>query len=330
MALRTLWLTVCLTLTAVNSALAADVAVFPVQGTNLNEGELAAIGSLMASAYAMQSNKPVLGPDDVMPSLARTASERDTAQELGLSEYIHVEAVRLTSRITLHASLRNKHGTDLFQVRVTAMSLDDMEVVSERLAAALWRRTPIENTRSIDNVTGKEMRAPNRLFLEKIFGARFAMVVPVADHLDPQATMLLQFDARLEQKDYFFELAAGLLVPNEVNNRRSVAGLVGQLGGSYYLSHTSVSPYIGAGLSPRIFFGMYEGIGVALNAHVGLMFLRESSTRIYLELQVDQNLISATPTSSYYYDTYSSSSSNTLVRRNVLPTEFSLAAGMGF
>jgi len=330
MSLRTLWLLVFFTLGAANSASAAEVAVFPVQGTNLTDGELAAIGSLLASAYAMQSSKPVLGPEDVVPSLLRTASERDTAQELGLTEYIHVEAVRLTSRITLHASLRNKHGTDLFQVRVTALSLDDMEVVSERVAAALWRRTPIENTRSIDNITGKEGRAPNRLFLEKIFGARFAMVLPVANHLDPQATMLIGFDARLEQHDYFFELGAGLLVPNEVDHKRSISGLVGQLGGSYYLSHTSISPYVGAGLSPRIFFGMYEGVGMAVNAHVGLMFMRESSTRIYLEFQIDQNLISASPESSYYYDNFSSASGNSVVRRNVLPTEFSLAAGLGF
>jgi hypothetical protein len=328
MCVRTLWLAVFLTLTAANSARAAEVAVFPVVGTNLSDGEMAAIGSLLASAYSAQTHKPVLGPMDLMPSLVRTGSERDTAQELGLTEYIHVEAVRLTSRVTLHASLRNKHGTELFQVHATAMSLDDMEIVAERIAAALWRRTPLENTRTIDNVTGKEARAPNRLFLEKIFGGRFAMVLPVGYHLDAQPTMLIQFDTRLEQQDYFLELGLGFMVPNEIARQRSIAGLVGELGGSYYLSHASVSPYIGAGLSPRIFFGMYEGVGMAVNSHVGLMFLRESSTRVYVEFQVDQNLISANPVSSYFYS-YSSSGGG-VPRKSVLPTEFSLAVGMGF
>jgi hypothetical protein len=325
---RTVCAAVCLTLVAASSASAADLAVFPVQGTNLSDGELAAIGSLLASSYAAQANKPVLGPNDLMPVLARTQSEPDTAQELGLSEYVHVEAVRLTSKIALHATLRDKHGRVLFQVRATAMSLDDMEVVADRLAAALVQRTDIGNTRTIDNVTGKETRGANRLFLEKVLGARFALVLPVANHLDPQPTLLMQFDARLEQKDYFLELAFGFLIPNESAATRSVAGVVGELGASYYLTHTSVSPYIGAGISPRVFLGMYTGAGVAINAHLGLMFMRESSTRIYLEFQVDQNLMEARPSSSYDYETSSVASRKPL--QNVLPTEFSLAAGMGF
>jgi hypothetical protein len=330
MSLRTLGLAMTLTLLAADSVWAQDVAVFPVQGTNLNEGELAAIGSLLASAYAEQSKQRVLSPNDVSASLMRTQSERDSALELGLSEYIHVEAVRLMSRITLHASLRNKHGSELFQVRTTAISLDDMEVVSERLAAALYRRTPIENTRTLDNVIGKETKAPNRMFLEKIFGGRFAMVVPLAYHLDARATMLIQFDARLEQKDYFLELGLGVLVPNSLQDKPSVGGLVGELGASYYLAHASVSPYIGAGLSPRIVLGGFSGAGMAVNGHVGLMFMRESSTRLYVEFQVDQNLISFSPSSSYYSDYSYSSSTVAAPRKNVLPTELSLAVGLGF
>jgi hypothetical protein len=89
-----------------------------------------------------------------------------------------------------------------------------------------------------------------------------------------------------------------------------------------------VSPYIGAGISPRVFLGMYTGAGVALNGHLGLMFMRESSTRIYLEFQVDQNLIEAKPSSSYDYN--SSFEATRAPLQGVLPTEFSVAAGMGF
>jgi hypothetical protein len=329
MKVRTLCVAVCLTLSAAGSAAAADSAVFPVQGTNLSEGEMAAIGSLLASSYAAQTHKQVLGPNDLMPVLIRTQSERATAAELGLREYIHVEAVRLTSKISLHATLRNQSGSDLFQVKTTAMSLDDMEVVADRIAAALFQRTELGNTRTIDNVTGKEARGANRLFLEKVIGARFAFVMPIGDHLDAEPTLLLQFDARLEQQDYFLELGLGFLVPNANDNLRTIAGMVGQLGASYYLSHSSVSPYIGAGISPRVFLGVYSGAGVAVNAHLGLMFMRESSTRIYLEFRVDQNLIEAKPTSTYdYYD--SSGANRGPLLTGVLPTEFSLAAGMGF
>ena len=132
--MRSLGIACLLTLMAASAAHAADVGVFPVQGTNLNEGEMAAIGQLIASAYAMQSHRPVLGPQELADSLQRTASERDSAREIGLKEYIHVEAIHLTTRISLYVSLHNQHGSTLYELRDTAYSLDDMPVLSERIA----------------------------------------------------------------------------------------------------------------------------------------------------------------------------------------------------
>ena len=308
---------------------AADVAVFPVEGTNLSEGEVDAIGQLIASAYAVRSGRAVLGPRDMAESLARTASERDSAAQAGLNEYIHIEAVRLTTRIALYVRLHNRHGSKLYEVRETALSLDDMEVVSERLADTLVRRTPIENTATIDNVTGRETRGRNRLFVEKIFGARFAVVAPFARHMKTQPSLVAQFDARLEQRDYFLEAALGFWLPSDPGSGEGLAALLAHLGGSYYFTHTSVSPYVGVGVSPRVFLGSYTGAGLAVGGHVGLMFLRASSTRLYAEIQIDQNLIKARSRSEEVYSpttrTYVASPEQT-----VLPTELSFAAGIGF
>ena len=323
---RVLWLLcVCLQLSAAARASAQSLGVFPVQGTNLSEGENAAIGGLIASALALQSSRTVLGPNDLAGSLAETQSERDSARALGLDEYVHVEAIRLSSKIALQASLRNKHGSNLYQVKTTAASLDDMEVVAERVAASLLRRTELPNTRTIDNVMGKETRAPNRLFLEKIFGARFGFVLPVASHLELSPTMQVAFDARLEQSDYFIEAAVGFFVSNRAGGQQSLSGMLAHIGASYYLAHDNVSPYLGAGLSPRFYADGYSGVGLTANAHAGLMFMRESSTRIYIELQVDQNLIKIRPTPIIAY-----SSGSPTGREAVLPTEFSFAAGIGF
>jgi hypothetical protein len=317
-------LLICLQLLAADSVSAQSLGVFPVQGTNLSDGEAAAIGGLIASALALQTSRPVLGPNDLAASLAQTQSERDSAAALGIDEYVHVEAIRLSSKIALQASLRNKYGSNLFQVKTTATSLDDMEVVAERLAASLMRRTELPNTRTIDNVMGKETRAPNRLFLEKIFGARLGFVLPVAKHLELSPTLQVAFDVRLEQNDYFIEAAVGFFVSNQAGEQQSLSGMLAQIGASYYLSHTSVSPYIGAGLSPRVFADGYSGIGLTANAHAGLMFMRESSTRIYVQFQVDQNLIKIEPTVVYDY-------TGVAVRQQaVLPTEFSFVAGIGF
>jgi hypothetical protein len=327
---RMLWLlVVCLQLCAAGSVSAQTLGVFPVQGTNLNEGDNAAIGGLIASALAVQTSRPVLGPKELAASLAQTQSERDSATALGVDEYVHVEAIRLSSRIALQASLCNKYGSVLYQVKTTALSLDDMEVVAERLAASLLRRTELPNTRTIDNVMGKETRAPNRMFLEKIFGARVAFVLPVASHLESSPTLQVAFDARLEQTDYFVEAGVGFFVSNSIAERGSLSGMFAQLGASYYLTHTSVSPYLGAGFSPRVFADGYSGVGLTANAHAGLMFMRESSTRVYLELQIDQNLIKVKVNPTVSYD-YTNMMTTTTTQRGIMPTEFSFAAGLGF
>lgn len=150
-------------------------------------------------------------------------------------------------------------------------------------------------------------------------------MLPVAADIELNPMMQVAFDARLEQSDYFIEAAVGFFLSNRTGNREGLSGMLAQIGASYYLSHTNVSPYLGAGLSPRFFVDPYSGVGLTANAHAGLMFMRESSTRIYIELQVDQNLIKVQPRVTYAYSSVPSAGPQA-----VLPTEFSFAAGIGF
>jgi len=309
----------------------STVGVMPVKGTNLTEGEKAAVGALIASAYAGQTHGRVLGPDDTGPVLAQAATEKDTATQLNLSEYIVVSAVKLDQRIAIDATLYNKHGSHLFQTRATAMSLDDMQAVSERIAIALHRRTEIEHTQTLDNVTEKEAKRPTRTFAENVAGFRTAIVLPFAPDLDTAPMLLGQFDMRLEGQSYFLEFAAGLMLPSDFDdsqNKASIGGLVGQLGASYYLTHTSVSPYVGAGVSPRLIFGDYSGAGLTVGGQFGLMFMRQASTRIYIEVRLDQNVLPlGTDLGGDYYENgqYVSVESD-----DVYPTELSFAVGIGW
>jgi hypothetical protein len=162
-------------------------------------------------------------------------------------------------------------------------------------------------------------------FTEKLFGVRFALVMPVARHLETQASLLSQFDVRIERRRFFFELALGVWLPSETNARQGLGGLVGQLGSSYYLAHRGVSPYIGLGISPRWFAGEYSGAGLAVNAHFGVMLMCEAPTRLYAELRVDQNLLRPHLRTSGDSDGIRGDRG-----REVLPTELSAAVGLGF
>jgi hypothetical protein len=300
-----------LTLWAAGPAHAQYSGVFPVQGTNLSASERASIGALISSAYAERTQSSVFTPLELEPILVQAGSETYAAQQAGLYEYVHVEAVRLDTRIVLYAELRDTRGRSLYDVRDTALSLDDMELVSQRMAAALATRAGRHSRR-------REPRPRARAFQEKLFGVRFALVMPQARRLETQASLLGQFDVRLEQQRYFLELAAGFWLPSDTNSRQGLGGFVGQIGASYYLSQGSVAPYVGLGFSPRVFAGEYSGAGLAANAQVGVMFMREASTRLYIELRVDQNLMRA------------HRNGDDAAARDILPTELSAAVGLGF
>jgi hypothetical protein len=330
--MRTTLIALLASLAIAGSASAQD-GVFPVKGTNLTEGEMAAIGAMITSAYATQKNARVYGPDDTGPVLAQAGTHRDAATQLNLNEYITIDAVRLEQRIAIHAVLYNKHGSQLYQTRTTAMSLDDLEIVSERIATSLHRRTEIEHTMTLDTVTGKEATRKNRMFAEKVIGIRTAVVVPLAPDLSADPMLLAQFDSRLEGETYFLEFAAGLMLPSQFDSDDGIGGLVGHLGGSLYLTHSSISPYVGAGVSPRLVFGGYSGAGLTANGHLGVMFMRHSSSRIYAEIRVDQNLLPLSPDYGYDDEIYNSETGTyeyVGTEDKIWPTEISLGVGIGW
>jgi hypothetical protein len=132
----------------------------------------------------------------------------------------------------------------------------------------------------------------------------------------------------MEGSSYFLEAGAGFMVGSSRSDGPQVAGLIGQLGGSYYLAQSSVSPYVGLGVSPRLMSSEYQGVGFTVNGHLGIMFMREYSTRFYAELRVDQNLVSLNVNRDVPPETQTAAVQ--FREQSVLPTELSLAVGIGW
>ena len=330
--MKTTILASVLSILASGVAHAADVAVLPVQGTNLEAGEVEAIGVLIANAYGAEAKVDVLGPVQV----AKVEQTVDPAggvpaiiTALGVKEYVEVAAVRLKTKLTLHAVLRSADGNILHSVDVTAASLDDMEQVSQRIAKALVNRLALAETQTIHNVTKNEGKATNRTFVEKVMGLKTAFILPVASGLKFQPAMSLSFDGRFETDKGFLEFGVGFTLPTlNDDDKIGLGGLFTEFGGSYYLMDQNVSPYIGAGVIPRIYWGSSDGgVRAAIYGQAGVMFMRESSTRLYAELRVAQNILPFSRERSFYsYDSGSSSSSS----HDYYPTEFSLNVGIGW
>ena len=325
------------TLTLVLSSLvatlahAADVAVLPVQGTNLDLGEVEAIGVLLANAYAAETSLDVVGPVQVAKVRETVDAAAGTAglvSALGVKEYIEVAAVRLKTKITLRATLRTADGNVEHAVDMTAASLDDMEQVAERMVKALVGRTTVAATQTIHNVTKTEGRNPNRTFSEKVLGVKTGFILPVARGLEFQPAMSLSFDGRYETDKGFLEFGVGFALPTLSSDKQAMGGLFTELGGSYYLMGESTSAYVGGGVIPRIYWGLDDGgVRAAVYGQVGLMFLRESSTRFYTELRVAQNVLPFTHTKREYYTMVESTGGTS---HDYYPTELSLNVGIGW
>ncbi len=271
---------------------AAEVAVFPVKGTNLEAGETEAIGKLFSRAYAECSGESVIGPGAVRQALDKHGTAEATAAVLGVDLFVRLDAMKLTQKISVEAIIFDSAGQELFRVKMSAIGLDDMEQVSERLARALFDRVDPNKTRTSHNVTNKEANAENRVFAEKINGIKVAVTWPFStDGVETRPAISAQYDLRLEGKDFFLEFGVGLMFPAGTEPRAYSSGFL-EIGGCHYLIDANISPYLGIGLIPRIMIGSdLEGsVNIAPYAQAGVMFMRESSSRIYVDLRVAHNL----------------------------------------
>ncbi len=315
---------VCAALLSAGAA-RAQVAVLPVQGTNLSPGEADAIGALVADAYLTESGAPVVPPADTARVLAETGNLPAALAKLGAREYVETTAIRLTTRIRIRTSLRDANGAILHSAEMTAASLDDAQPVAARLARALSRRTTPEETRTVRTVTRREGQAPNRTFTEKVMGLKSAVAWPRAGSRTFEPSVSLQFDGRLETHAGFLEFGAGAVLPTNGSDRDGLGGVFAEFGGSLYLAELNSSPYVGAGFVPRLYFTSDGGgAQAAAYAQIGVMFMRESSSRVYVEARVTQSVTALKE--DYGYDYYGGS----LGTRNIYPLEIGFQVGVGW
>lgn len=325
------------------SGASASVAVLPVERANLTPSEGEAIGAVVAEAYAEASRDQVVM---VVPAARADGTPGTYAEAASLSrssEYLVVRATRLNERIVVTAIRYSLDGKEIFHTRMVAASLDDMEPVAARLSTALFQKKDPSETRTINTVTEREGKKVNRTFVEKVIGIKTSHTLPVALGSSTNYEPMIAFGAngRLEGEKYFLEVGAGFTLPggsgvSAGNGFDSAGGIYGELGGSYYLNDKNVSPYVGGGISPRILGGRHVDVApnLAVFGQAGLMFFRTSSSRLYADLRISQNLTpwSNTPDYVYSYDpvTRTQLEPTQPAKTTTYPTEFGLAVGVGW
>jgi len=297
-------------------ALGAKTAVFPVEESNLTARESSGIAVMIASKYEEVSGKGVIFPRRSGKALGENPDYPQAARALGVHEYLVISAVGLDAKIALKVERFDQSGRSVHKVNMSILGLDDMEEAGRRIGRALFERKTPKETREIDTITSRESKVPNRVFVDAINGIKVSYIQIASAEETFTPSMRLQYDLRLETERAFFEFGVGAVLPSMIQDgHNDVGGLMLEMGGARYLLHETTAPYVGAGVSPRLFIGGgANGIGLAPYGSLGVMFMRQLSTRLYAEARVYQNLLA-------YED-----DSN----RPFYPTEFTFEMGIGW
>ncbi len=292
-----------------SSALAADVAIFPAETSNLAPADNLAVGELLAQSYAGISRQAVLSPVRTEHAVAHATTYEGAAQSLGVKEYVRTSTLAVGRLIVITATRYRADGTFVYQSKMTAHSMEDMPAITDRMAKALFLQVNDEEVRTRNNVVQAETRVKNRRASEKIFGFKTGIYFPLAKGADYTTSIGLQFDMRFEMERFFLEFAGGFIMPTSFSdscsydayavdcpnpkNRGRVGGLTGEIGASYFLTDGNTAPYVGIGLIPRLLFDSYNDDAASMLAYaqVGVMMPRDSSTRFYADFRAAQAMI---------------------------------------
>ncbi len=289
-------LVVSLSLLLSQPALAASTVVWLPRGANLADPERLAIGAVIADAYAVESQARIVHPEDAQKALeAAQGDAQAAAQALGVEETIECSAVKLSQAISLRCTRARVGGAPIHSAQMNAASLDDVRTVAGRMASALLRQVSTDATRSPSNIALSEGRAPNRVGQESVQGFATFATLPFNYRRDRYNPALgTGYSGHIEVNRFLVQTGAGLILSSGGARPHDLSALYLDFGGSYFLHPQNVGIYAGAGLQPRIVFTSLNPVTVVPHAKLGVMFPRESSTRVIAELRLAQNVLPMT------------------------------------
>jgi hypothetical protein len=301
------------------TAMAQSTAALPVKNVNFDAEPSALVGQWVAQHYASASGRKVLMPAVVRAS-AQDGSDLEAAKGLGADEVLETSVVGVNKRggqaLLIEVSRKTVDGHVVHHEMMRAASLEEAYGVTQRLAVALWQKSSVEATRSRNNIVESETGVPRRLRSESLLGVRVALIQPVgANGFSPIGSV--GFDGRLERERYFLEFGAGILVPAAPNAsmRSAYGGAYAELGAAYFVTEGDVALSVGGGVLTRALLSPQFSLNLAPYVQGGVTFSRDSSTRLYADVRIAQNVLPM----SFGYSA-----------AEVFPTEVGLQVGIGF
>ncbi len=239
-------------------------------------------------------------PPVQVATVSRDELHQTVADEIGCDYYFDGSLVRLGRQMKLRLAMYRVDGKNVATKTMDARTEDDLPIVIPRIVEALLKQRDVAETRNLDNATRAETQnLPQRSRLEKNFGVILGQAFGLGDmnHFTQIA-----FDGRFEFNDIIAEIDAGMAIGVGDNDHDIDPQFLFDIAVGYYLSHTSIAPYIGAGVGmfigdrmKRVNSGSSETdyadngsgsmVGWNVFPFVGLELLRQSSIRLHFDFR---------------------------------------------
>ena len=228
-------------------------------------------------------------------------SVRDPVSEAPPSATIYrINLRRLGEKILVHLTQEMPMGTVVIERQLLIANIEEMIAAAPRLAEALVHNKPIDATVDIETVTETEARELRKVPTESHWGLGFfGALIP---GIDLNGTPGYRIGWSYELPSYAVEVEGRLV--SDTNEEREAGFAAFSVGGLYFFTKQSVSPYVGGGITasrawwdkPHAFWeetGESEfNRGIGIYAVGGLQMLRTTQNRLKLEVRVDRPLFS--------------------------------------
>ncbi len=287
-------LAACFSVASAASSASAQTLLLPVAG---DAEDLATVNRLFTAV--MEDKYPARLVTRGSPCETRSCA-LDAARAAGAAEVIHSSLHKLGNRWIFSATVMDSAGGNPFSQRLTAGSIEDMEMVTRRMADALASRRDAEKVATVDNITQREVEnEPERRRSLYSSGVSLGYLFPVGNsfgYVDRDGFGT----ERSHQYDQMIRLAwlNTWEFRNDLNLGAEVTWSIPYAIGAdlnlrYLFNRGDVSPFVGGGLGLH-YVKSDEGAGTranrrnsgpALNAQGGLMLFRTYDVNVMLRGQ---------------------------------------------
>lgn len=219
------------------------IALLPIISNGIDPVSVQTAESLLRMDLSNQNNLIVITENKTLDALGdEQCTDEECAKQIG--EELDVERVLLCKLnplgdkiIVQYILVETSTGKNLLSEQTTALSLEDLELVMNRVAISVSKLAPFDANQEVGNIVGKESVEDLRRASRFNFGIGFGYLYPSNGYDDDKKSFTLNGYFDYEIQDY----SVGLMVGGR-------KGFAVNLYGNYLFSKSDICPYLGGAL----------------------------------------------------------------------------------